>query len=209
MNVYLTPLQHDALCEIFNISVGRAAAAMGGLVGENVSLSVPAMRFCSIDALKDRMNMVEWQQVSAVSQSFKGSFEGDALLMFPNDDGMEIVRLMLSHVKQAVDINELRGDALIEIGNLLFNACLSSLADIFDEEFIFDIPRLRSCSGSEVLAQESHSPRNPVLFLNIQFTLGKRHIEGFLAFLITLSSLDTLRHGADRFIRREGTTSTP
>ncbi|MGQ5525107.1 hypothetical protein ACUHMQ_17845 [Chitinimonas sp. PSY-7] len=209
MNVYLTPIQHDALCEIFNISVGRAAAAMSGLVGEEISLAMPAMRFCSVDALKERMHMEEWQQVSAVSQAFKGTFEGDALLLFPSDDGMEIVRLMLSHIKQAVDVNELAGDALVEIGNLLLNACLSTLADIFDEEFDFDIPRLRSCSGSEVLAQDTYSPRTPVLLLNIQCKLGKRQVEGFLAFLITISSLDTLRHGADRFIRREGTTSTP
>lgn len=203
MNSHLSPLQHDALCEIFNISVGRAAAAMSGLVGEEVSLSVPAMRFCSVDALSERMGMAEWQRVDAISQQFKGSFEGDALLMFPDDDGMEVVRLMLAKLKQPVDIDELAGDALVEIGNLLLNACLSALADIMAEEFNFAIPSLCSGRGSDVLAQRSN-PDDPVLFLHIQFMLENRRIEGFLAFLINLPSLDNLRRGIDHFLGRLG-----
>ncbi|SFZ76628.1 chemotaxis protein CheX [Chitinimonas taiwanensis] len=200
MKHYLSPLQHDALCEVFNISVGRAAAAMSGLVGEEVTLSVPAMRFCSIDALSEKMGMGEWQRVDAISQSFKGSFEGDALLMFPDDDGMEVVRLMLAGLKQPVNMDELASDALVEIGNLLLNACLSALADIMGEEFHFDIPNLSSGRSVDVLAQRSHHPEDPVLFLHIQFTLEHRRIEGFLAFLINLPSLDNLRSGIDAFI---------
>ena len=82
MSDLFSPLQHDALCEIFNISVGRAAAAMNGFVGEEVSLSVPIMRMCPLESVGQRVGMNQWRHVDAVCQHFSGSFAGDAFLMF-------------------------------------------------------------------------------------------------------------------------------
>jgi chemotaxis protein CheC len=41
----LSELQHDALVEIFNIGVGQAARAMSEIVSEEVTMSVPSIRF--------------------------------------------------------------------------------------------------------------------------------------------------------------------
>ncbi|GLR11383.1 hypothetical protein GCM10007907_01730 [Chitinimonas prasina] len=204
MNNYLSPLQHDALCEIFNISVGRAAAAMSGLVGEEVSLSVPAMRFCRLAELNDRIGWAQWRHVDAVAQHFAGSFDGDALLMFADDDGEEVVRLMLNSLKQPVDVEALTKDALAEVGNVLLTACLSALADIMAEDFDYSLPSLCSGKGVDVLLQRGAEPECQVLFLHIQFLLETKRIEGYLAFLLGVSSLDGLRNGVDRFLGHLG-----
>jgi chemotaxis protein CheC len=75
MSDFLSPLQHDALCEIFNISVGQSAAAMSGLVGEEVSLSVPAMRFCPLGLLDGRIGIDHWRRVDVVYQHFKAALK--------------------------------------------------------------------------------------------------------------------------------------
>ena len=41
----LSELQQDALLEIFNVSIGRAASAMSDMVSETINMSVPAMQF--------------------------------------------------------------------------------------------------------------------------------------------------------------------
>ncbi|QDQ26080.1 chemotaxis protein CheC [Chitinimonas arctica] len=204
MSGQLSPLQHDALCEIFNISVGRAAAAMSGLVGEEVSLSVPAMRFCAIEELNDRVGWAQWRHVDAVAQHFTGSFDGDALLMFADDDGEEVVRLMLAALNRTDDIDTLGSDALAEVGNVLLNACMSALADIMAEDFSYSLPHLCSGRGVDVLAQRGVEPHCQVLFLHIQFLLESKRIEGYLAFLLGLSSVDGLRNGVDRFLGHLG-----
>lgn len=205
MSEMLSPLQHDALCEIFNISVGQSAAAMSGLVGEEVSLSVPAMRFCSLDELNERAGMNHWRRVDAVTQHFRGSFEGEALLMFPDEDGVELARMMLDVVPEAsAEFDQLVTDALGEIGNVLLNACLSALADLMGEEFEYSLPELCSGRARDVLAQRTSDKGNPVLFLHIQFLLEEQRIEGYLAFLMNLPSLDGLRVGVDRFLGHLG-----
>jgi len=201
----LTPLQHDALCEIFNISVGQSAAAMSGLVGEEVSLSVPAMRFCALTELNERVGMNHWRRVDAVVQQFSGTFDGEALLMFPDDDGVELARMMMGSLGDASnDFEQLVNDALGEIGNILLNACLSALADLMGEEFEYSLPNLCSGRARDVLEQRSPDPQGPVLFLHIQFQLETQRIEGYLAFLMSLPSLDGLRLGVDRFLGHLG-----
>jgi len=46
--VILSEIQHDALVEIFNISIGRAAAAMSSIVNEEITLAVPSFRFMTV-----------------------------------------------------------------------------------------------------------------------------------------------------------------
>ncbi|HEY9104926.1 hypothetical protein [Chitinimonas sp.] len=209
MSTVLTPLQQDALCEIFNISVGRAAAAMSGLVGEEVSLSVPVMRFCLFEELNDRIGWAQWRHVDAVAQHFSGSFDGDALLMFADDDGEEVVRLVLSAIKTPTDIDTLAADALSEVGNVLLMACLSALADIMTEEFDYSLPSLCSGKGEDVLIQRGAERNSQVLFLHIQFLLETRRIEGYLAFMMGVSSVEALREGVDRFLGRLGAAISP
>lgn len=205
MSDFLSPLQHDALCEIFNISVGQSAAAMSGLVGEEVSLSVPAMRFCPLNDLDTRVGIDHWRRVDVVSQHFRGSFEGEALLMFPNDDGMELARLMVESTGQPSSVFEsVASDAMGEIGNILLNACLSALADLMGEEFDFELPTLCSGRAMDVLVARAGDAEHPVLFLHIQFLLESQRIEGYLAFVMNLASLDGLRMGVDRFLGHLG-----
>jgi chemotaxis protein CheC len=209
MSGLLTPLQHDALCEIFNISVGQAAAAMSGLVGEEVSLSVPSMRFAALGEAGDQAGIAgtvgHLRYVECVYQHFQGSFEGEALLMFPNDDGTALARLMMSGLDPAkTNFSQLVNDALGEIGNILLNACLSALADLMGEEFEYSLPSLSNGSALDVLAARAGSAQHPVLFLHIQFLLESQRIEGYMAFVMNLTSLDGLRMGIDRFLGHLG-----
>lgn len=204
MSIALTSLQHDALNEIFNISVGRAADALSQMVGEEIDLSVPAMRFCLLEELDARAGLSRWRRVDAVVQRFKGSFEGDAVLMFPDDGGDEVIRLVLAGLKRPVDLDELGSDALAEVGNVLLNACLSALADVLAERFDTGLPSLHAGRALDVLVQQAGDARDPVLFLHIQFELCERQVEGCLAFLMNLPSLEALRDGVDRFLLRLG-----
>ncbi|WP_374351862.1 chemotaxis protein CheX [Chitinimonas sp.] len=205
MSEFLSPLQHDALCEIFNISVGQSAAAMSGLVGEEVSLSVPTMRFCALSALNSRAGVDQWRRVDVVRQHFRGSFEGEALLMFPNDDGVELARMLVAGVGDTkIAFEALSGDAMAEIGNIILNACLSALADLMGEEFEYELPMLSSGSVMEVLLQRTGDLEHPVLFLQIQFLLESHRLEGFMAFVMDVVSLDALRMGVDRFLGHLG-----
>lgn len=92
----MTPLELDALGEIFNISVGRAAASLSELTREVVSMSVPLVHIISPHKAVELLDPDNRLRITSVSQQFSGSFSGKALLMFPGSNSLEVVRVLAS-----------------------------------------------------------------------------------------------------------------
>jgi chemotaxis protein CheC len=93
--VELSELQHDALVEIFNIGVGQAARAMSEIVNQEVTMSVPSIRFLNRADAAAMLGRDETMRVCGISQHYEGAFTTDAILMFPEDKSLDIVRMMV------------------------------------------------------------------------------------------------------------------
>ena len=80
----LSELERDALTELVNIGVSRAAASLRKMVGEQVLLSVPSVEVVShATALTLIGEREELDDLVGVRQEFSGAFSGRALLIFP------------------------------------------------------------------------------------------------------------------------------
>lgn len=194
----LTELQQDALLEIFNVSIGRAAAVMSEMVNETIDMSVPAMQFITRKDAGDILDLKGERRICSVTQGFAGSFSGEAVLMFPEENSLEIVRMMLGSTIPLAQLAELEQDALNEIGNIILNSCISAFADIFHEQFDTTLPEVRFGSGMEAISIERQ--QDGVLFLHIQFAFQRRKIEGYVVFLMDMPAFTNLRAGIDRFL---------
>jgi len=196
----LSELQQDALLEIFNVSIGRAASVMSDMVDETMLMSVPAMQFVSRDEAGHILDLKGRRRVCSVAQRFAGSFSGEALLMFPEENSLEIVRMMLGSTIPLAHLTELEQDTLNEVGNIILNSCISAFADIFQEQFDTTLPQIRVGSGMEAVGFDITRQDDKVLFLHIHFGFHQRRIEGYVVFLMDLPSFANLRHGIDRFL---------
>jgi chemotaxis protein CheC len=194
----LNPLQYDTLCEAFNIGVGRAAAAMSQIVQETIDLSVPSVEFVTADYVFPHSADGE-PGVSGVSQRFQGNFPGVALLMFPQQQSLEIVRLMMQDNVPLEQLTELEQDALLEVGNILLNVCIASLSDILDAPMPSELPELCVFDKNR-LPGEFHSDNPTVMLLHIRFAVVRRQIDGRLAFILGMKSLERLREALDRYL---------
>jgi hypothetical protein len=102
----------DALDEIFNISVGRAAASLSELTREVVSMRVPLVHILSLQKAIDLLDTEHKLRITSVSQKFTGSFSGKALLMFTGSSSLEVVRLMLGLQMPLEQLTEMEQDAM-------------------------------------------------------------------------------------------------
>jgi chemotaxis protein CheC len=194
----LSDIQHDALVEIFNIGVGQAAAAMSAIVQEEVLMSVPTILFQSraevARTLGDGGN-----RICAVTQNFVGPFNTEAVLMFPEDKSMEIVRLMVGQSLTMEELGEMEQEAMSEIGNIILNSCVGAIANVSGTELNGSLPLYQVGTGEEIL-RVSGNGEGLVLTLKIDFNIEKHRIHGYVAFLLDLSALQDLRHYIDRYL---------
>ncbi|GAA0783431.1 hypothetical protein [Marinobacterium sediminicola] len=187
--------EHDLIVELMNLGVGRAAHALSQLVSDEVLLSVPRLEFISVPEAQKAFHKDLPPFLAGVMQSFEGFINGRAALLFPEARSLELVNAMIGEELTADEITELEHETLAELGNILLNHCLATLANQLHEQIRTDIPRAFSISAEELSGTLNLNQGNPentlVMLVQIDFSLRNSALRGYLAFIIDLHSADT------------------
>jgi chemotaxis protein CheC len=198
----LTELQHDALVEIFNLGVGRAAAAMSRIVDEEVTMSVPMIAFQSRAEVAKTLGSSEGRRISAVAQHFEGAFNTEAFLMFPEEKSLEIVRLMVGQSFSLEELSEMEQEAMSEIGNIILNSCMGAFANAAGKELRGSLPTYHAGTGDDILGTSGKEWDGLVLTLKIDFNIERHHIYGYVAFLLDMPALHDLQRYIDDYLAK-------
>lgn len=197
----LTELQTDALTEIFNLGVGRAAAALSQIVGSEVLLSVPEVTLASPEAVRSLLLASRLNRLSTVAQHFSGLFEANALLIFPEENALTIVGHMLDGQVPTDELSEYEQEAMCEVGNIIHNACISAVADQFRIELHGGLPEHRVCDVHSLdWFQHITATRGCILLLQIDLNILQENIHGHILYVLGTSSLETILGAVDRFL---------
>ena len=188
----LDELELDALIEIFNLGVGQAAHALSQIAGEEVLLSVPQVTMESKLQVAAQMDAQGCHRLCAVRQSFDGLFASDAMLMFPVDQSLLLVQMMVGSDVPLEQLGEMEQEALGEIGNILLNAVVSSMADLLKLSFEGSLPQVELGQVGEVLCAQEQADAL-LLSLQIDFQIEALQVTGFLAFLLDVASVAALK----------------
>ncbi|WP_158045317.1 chemotaxis protein CheX [Skermanella pratensis] len=190
----LTELERDALTEIINIGVSRAAKNLGRMVKDQVHLSVPRTEIMSRDQAVGWLSNRENSSLIAVGQNFRGSFSGQALLIFPEAKSLELVRTILDDGLSLEEIVDLEQEALAEVGNVVLNGCLVVMANMLKQALDMSLPRvMRGSSQVVLLGADADDPGEMVMFLTIDFAVRARNINGYIALFMDFPSLSAIK----------------
>lgn len=195
----LDELEADALTELVNLGVSRAAMSLGAMVGEEVVLSVPAISTVSPAQAGEMIGGARVGDLVAVEQAFAGDFAGRALLIFPEANSLELVRAVTPDGMRPDEVAELAPEALCETGNILLQACLSTMGNRLHRTLGVAVPRLIRGKSRDLFP----SATGVVVFIYINFALRGRRIRGYIALLLDLPTMNALKALLQEFIKRE------
>jgi chemotaxis protein CheC len=188
----LADLEKDALTEIANIAMGRAATSLGQMVHGEVRLNVPAIDILPSARAAKIVAKSEDVRLIAVRQDFRGLFSGRALLIFPEDSSLDLVQIIVGRQLSHDDILDLEEEALAETGNIILNSWVATLANLLKHNLTMSLPIVVHGSGSKMFEGEPQTAEL-VLFLHIDFSVSNTTIRGYLALLMDIPSMDALR----------------
>lgn len=202
-SLFLEELETDALTELVNIGVSRAAASLRKMVGDEVLLSVPAIEVVTRQAASALIREREAGPLVAVRQDFEGAFCGRALLIFPETNSFELVRAVTPGELSDGEMAEIEQEALAETGNIVLNSCLATMANMLKQPLSMSLPEVVRDDGSHLFRLGEDPPHEGVvLFLYINFAISGRDIRGYIAMLMDLPSLEVLKGLIAEFIGR-------
>jgi chemotaxis protein CheC len=201
----LDDLERDALTELVNIGVGRAAASLSKMVGDQVMLSVPSVAIVTCDRAAHIIGERDAGRLVAVHQLFEGDISGRALLIFPEANSLELVRAITGGELSLEDVIELEQEALAETGNIILNGCLATIANMLQRSLKMSLPEIVNGSSIELFNLSGASvSEEAVLFLYINFSVHQREIHGYIAMLMDLPALSALKVLIGEMIERAG-----
>jgi chemotaxis protein CheC len=199
----LNELELDALTELVNLGISQAANNLAKMVREEVVLSVPKVTLVgrqeAIRILAER----DSKSLIAVHQIFEGDIVGRALLIFPEARSLELVRAVIGGNLSIEEIIELEQEALAETGNVILNGCLATIANLLERKLKISLPEVLRGEGS-VFFNLAPPPEagETVMFIYINFAVRQRNIDGYIAMLMDMPSLQALKVLLGDFIRR-------
>lgn len=204
--IQLNELERDALAEIFNIAVGLAADVLSQMVHEPIGLTVPIVELTTQAKAKSRYLANENRALCAVRQTYSGEVSTDAILMFPEENSLELVSMMVGSELPLEHLSEIEQDAMAEIGNIILNAVISGLSSTLELSFEGSLPTVSVVTSETIFAQTQRSAcadaeDTPLLMLTIDFELSARQVSGYLAFLLDISSSEQLIARLGGFIK--------
>ena len=193
----LTAIETDALAELFNVGLHRAAASLSELTGQRILVELPKLWICPISDVQPHLfNLVEGE-LATVHQIFKGAVGGDAVLLLEHDKAALLARLMTrGEVGIGGRLDASAREVLAEVGNIVLGACLSAFGDMLSVEVAFSVPRMHieSLEGLLRSLQVDTSELQYAVIVATQFRLSELAIGGYMIIALGVTSLSLITH---------------
>lgn len=188
----LTSDQIDALTEIVNIGVGRAASALCDLTDRHIALRVPQItEWCGDEARSEHPALN-----TSVIQDFSGLVTGRALLAFPRSSGIALTRLLSEEDAGQDELEMDLAGILEEVGNIVLNGVLGSLSNLLEGNLDYSVPQLSTDRGAdEIISEQTASHQNSrrtILMADTHFEVADSEIGGSLLLAFNMSQMEPL-----------------
>ena len=182
----------DALREVTNVAMGRAAALLAEELGVFVQLPIPAVNLFEASELHMALTDANrGEQLSAVCQGFVGeAIAGEALLLFHDSQTADIAHLLGLRPGGDVATSEM----LLDLASVLIGACLSGIAEQLDIRFPQGHPQLlgQHARSIDELIQFNGARWRKTLAVEISYGLEDHAVNFDLLLLFTENSIPRL-----------------
>ena len=188
-------VDHDALTELFNIGLHKAAASLSELTGQRIIVDLPRLWVCPIDETHVRLRELIEGELATVHQVFMGSVSGDAVLVLEYENASRLAAL-LTHGDVAMGgrLDQSAREVLAEVGNVILSSCLSAFGDMLHVAVSFSVPRIHveSLEGLLRSLKVESDEMHYTLLAATRFRLTEGEVGGYLMIAVGISSLDLI-----------------
>jgi chemotaxis protein CheC len=187
------PHHIDAIKEFINIGVGRAAASLNEMVKFRVTLEVPFVRILSPLQFKREMSDLTDKNMPAVKMGFYGPVSGTAALVIQPESASKLVSVLTGIETGTVSLEE----TLREVGNIVLNGVLGSLANILKQHISYSLPAFTEITIKNLFFSEKIGNDTIFLLVRTRFKIETIEVEGNIILLFTVGAFDTLLEAID------------
>jgi chemotaxis protein CheC len=140
--ITLTPEQEDALIEIANVGVSKAAKQLAILLNSPIKITIPKISFIDLNEIKKDPIFNQGLTYSLVSQMLETDLEGYAALLLRREYANLLTMAVVGKIPEFTREEALayEQEAMLEIGNIIITSCISVIANMLNETVQLSVP---------------------------------------------------------------------
>lgn len=186
--------QIDALKEIVNIGIGKAANTLNMMTGKHIELHVPEVKLLLNDDLINEINDKNNNlALSSINLNFKGTINGSARLIFPTESASKLVATFTDESDNSIDdLDTIRSATLSEIGNIVLNSLIGTISNLLKINLTYTPPNYSESPLDKILSVDSKNYEASNLFARTKFSIAELQISGDFVLFFAVGSLDNL-----------------
>jgi chemotaxis protein CheC len=187
----------DALQELLNIGVGRAAGTLNQMLEKPIHLHIPSIQLGKMDELSHRVMEIEKGMLSSVQLRFKGTFTGTACLLFPIESVAALVTALTGESENTDLANPLREATMTEIGNIVLNSVMGTVANLLQNQITYSVPVYQETSFQKLFQRTPITPYEMTLWAQTRFTIEDYDLTGDIILLLGIPDLGRLMNAVN------------
>lgn len=205
----LNQKREDALTEMMNISIGKAAKLLSEMLDKRINLKIPKVDLISLAEIEDDDFRLEKFPLDGHLLSSKINFgkgiEGAARLVFPIDQSKLLINLCLGEEEFDPDVKkdeftDVDFDVIREVGNVILNSIVGGLGNLVEDKIEYTLPKVEMVSLTKVERNLSQMNDNYLLLIYNNFIIGETTIEGSILLVLSISSIENLLTEIDKLV---------
>lgn len=188
----LTEQQTDALQELLNIGVGRAASMLQDMIQSRIRLQVPFVKLVTTEEFENGEEDFGSNMKATVELGFTGPFSGTAALLFPTDSASKLVAAITGEEVDSDNLDAVTSGTLTEVGNIVMNGVMGSISNVISKHFDYAIPNYVEGTLESFLASKGANGDTRILLARARFAIADHQIEGDIMLIFDGGSLEAL-----------------
>ncbi len=192
-----TEEQLDALREVVNIGIGKAASILNGMLESHIELDVPSIIMFDPENPREELADVNHNDLSSVQLDFHGPFSGSSALVFPSESVEKLVTALTGEEPDSEGFDAAVSGTLYEVGNILINAVMGSIANLLAAQIDFSPPIYKEGRVTDLIKLKDSKEDLAFLLIRADFKVQEPQIRGNVFLVFELGSFGKLLTAID------------
>ncbi len=201
--------QLEILKELINIGVGLGAGVLNTMLSTHIDLQVPELKTLSYEDYILEIEKMASGNIALVDLGFGGAFSGSAQLIFPIDDVSKLVNVPTGKEDIGEDFDSIRAETFTEIGNVVLNSVVGSLANVLKLQCNYSVPNYLEGDLSGILkTNDNMESARAIILAKTKFTVQALDLHGGISLYFGLESSEKLLSVIDNMMPGAGQQAT-
>lgn len=188
----LTDKQNDVLKEMINIGIGKGAEMLNAILATHINLEVPFVRVLSQKEFEFDIKKNQVDSLAAVNLAFSGDISGNVELVFPKESAVNLVAALTGEEPETIIMDSIRTGTLSEIGNVVINAVIGSISNLFEFTLNYSTPSYLEGNYEKLSMVVRTGKDSIILQARARFIIDTLAVVGDIMLFLELDSLDKI-----------------